>query len=102
MNLSKRVEKLETATVGAGRMHVIPCLVGETEGAAQARYVAETGATIGPRDMVVVLQRFGDGRGRLKMTQRGEIARCPNLAERMEAAILRGKARCEAQEVRHG
>lgn len=101
MNLSKRVEKLETATTGAGRMHVIPCQVDETEDAAQARYVAETGATIGPRDMVVMIQRFGDGRGRLKRTQQGEIARCSNLAERMKAAISRAKARREAQEACH-
>lgn len=102
MNLSKRVEKLETATAGAGRMHVIPCRVDETEEVAQARYVEETGVTIGPRDMVIVLQRVGDGRERLKMTQKGEIAPCPNLAERMETAILHGRTQRESMEVCHG
>lgn len=102
MNLSKRIGKLEAVTTGTGRMHVIPCRVDETEDAAQARYMAETGATIGPRDMVVVLQRFGDGRGRLKRTQQGELARCPNLPERMKAAISRGKARREGSEASHG
>ena len=63
MNLSKRIEKLEVATAGAGRLHVIPCRVDETEDAAQARYRADTGAAIGSNDLVVVLQRFGDGKG---------------------------------------
>lgn len=62
MNLSKRVGKLEAATAGTGRMHVIPCRVDETEDAAQARYRADTGAAIGSNDLVVMIQRFGDGR----------------------------------------
>lgn len=101
MNLSKRVGKLEAATAGAGRMHVLPCQVDETDDAAQARYEAETGVTIGPRDMVVVLQRFGNGRECLKKTQQGQMPPCPNLAERMEAAISRGKARREAKGGHH-
>lgn len=63
MNLSKRIGKLEAATAGTGRTHAIPWRVGtETEAEAEARYLTETGATIGPNDMVVMLQRFGDGR----------------------------------------
>ena len=59
MGLERRVEKLETSAAGAG-MHIIPWqLETETEDAAQARYVAETGSTIGPRDMLVMIKKFG-------------------------------------------
>lgn len=61
-HLETRLRRLEAATAGTGRMHVIPCQVDEAEDAAQTRYVADTGAAIGPNDMVVILQRFGDGR----------------------------------------
>ena len=60
MKLSKRIEKLEAVTAEAEQMHVIHCQVGESDEAAQVRYLAETGAVIMPRDMVVMLQHFGD------------------------------------------
>ena len=60
MNLCKRIKELEAAKAGAEQLHVIRCQVGESDETAQARFIAETGRAIKPRDTVVLLQRFGN------------------------------------------